>query len=66
MNEKTNERYPAQHPPEFHFWLEGKSKETGASIAALLRGLPAVLQQAEQAGIKLTPVYRTPDQRAQA
>ena len=66
MNEKTNERYPAQHPPEFHFWLEDKSKETGASIAALLRGLPAVLQQAEQAGIKLTPVYRTPDQRAQA
>ena len=66
MNEKTNERYPAQHPPEFHFWLEDKSRETGASIAALLRGLPAVLQHAEQAGIKLTPVYRTPDQRAQA
>ena len=67
MNDKTtNERFPAQHSPELHFWLEDKSRETGASIAALLRGLPAVLEQAEQAGIKVTPVYRTPDQRAQA
>jgi hypothetical protein len=59
MNE-TNVRYPAQLPEEFKSWLDEKSRETGAPIAALLRGLPATLREAEQAGIHVQPVLRLP------
>lgn len=69
MNQ-TNDLKPAQIPVELHQWLEDKSRETGAPIAAIWRGLPATLERAEQAGIHVQPVLRLPawaqPQQAQA
>lgn len=56
MEKTMLERYPAQVPTELHQWASRKAKELDVTMAAVWRGLPSMLEEAETMGLALVPV----------
>jgi len=65
MTMNTLERKPAQISPALHQWATVKAAELDVSIADVWRGVPAMLEQAERLGIRLTVQSAQPEHQAQ-